>query len=95
MTARCESGPEVLRWAGPGVDIDIRSTAQVKALLGRLGVEVADTRAWRLRAVQDRPPIAFRHAGGQWLQIGADKEGAADLLSARGGSSRPSVTGCS
>jgi len=45
---------EVLRHVSPGAEIDLRSTAQVKALLGRLGIDVADTRAWRLREVQDR-----------------------------------------
>src|SRR5207249_2749007 len=43
---------EVLRHVPPGVEVDLRSSAQVKALLSRLGVQVADTRAWRLRAVQ-------------------------------------------
>ena len=40
-----------------GVQVDLRSSAQVKALLGRLGVEVADTRASTLRAVQGRHPV--------------------------------------
>jgi DNA polymerase I len=48
---------EVLRHVPPGVEVDLRSSAQVKALLGRLGVQVSDTRAWRLRTVQDRHPV--------------------------------------
>ena len=48
---------EVLGHVAPGVEVDLRSNGQVKALLGRLGIEVADTRAWRLREVQDRHPV--------------------------------------
>jgi DNA polymerase-1 len=48
---------EVLRHVAPSVEVDLRSNAQVKVLLGRLGIEVADTRAWRLREVQDRHPV--------------------------------------
>ncbi len=48
---------EVLRHVAPGVEVDLRSNAQIKVLLGRLGIEVADTRAWRLREVQDRHPV--------------------------------------
>jgi DNA polymerase-1 len=47
----------VLRHLAPGVEIDLRSSAQIKTLLGRLGIEVADTRAGRLRHVQDRHPV--------------------------------------
>ena len=47
----------VLAHLPPGVEVDLRSSAQVKALLGHLGVEVADTRAWRLREVRDRHPV--------------------------------------
>ncbi|MDE3202967.1 MAG: DNA polymerase I, partial [Acidobacteriota bacterium] len=39
---------EVLRHVPAGVEVDLRSNAQVKVLLSRLGIEVADTRAWRL-----------------------------------------------
>ena len=48
---------EVMRHLPPGVEVDLRSSAQVKALLSHLGVEVADTRAWRLKAVRDRHPV--------------------------------------
>jgi DNA polymerase-1 len=36
---------------------DLRSPGQVKSLLRRVGVEVADTRAWRLEAVRDAHPV--------------------------------------
>ncbi len=48
---------EVLRHLAPGIEVDLRSNAQIKILLGRLGIDVADTRASRLREVQDRHPV--------------------------------------
>jgi DNA polymerase-1 len=77
---------EVLRHLPASVELDLRSNAQIKVLLGRLGIEVADTRAWRLREVQDRHPVvaallAWRKAermgttyGYRWLDehLGAD-----------------------
>jgi DNA polymerase-1 len=48
---------QVLRYAPPGVRADLRSPAQVRILLGRIGVEVPDTRAWRLRAFRDTHPL--------------------------------------
>ncbi len=48
---------EVLRHVPRGVEVDLRSSSQVKTLLSRLGVQVVDTRAWRLRAVADRHPV--------------------------------------
>jgi DNA polymerase-1 len=47
----------VLRHAPPGVEVDLRSPGQVKALLGRVGVTLPDTRAWRLQALADPPPL--------------------------------------
>src|SRR5690606_23519860 len=38
---------EVLRHV-PGLEVDLRSPGQVRSLLRRVGIEVADTRAWRL-----------------------------------------------
>lgn len=83
---RAERDAEVLCHVAPGVELDLRSNAQVKGLLGRLGIVVADTRAWRLREVQDRHPVvgallAWRKAermgttyGYRWLDehLGAD-----------------------
>lgn len=43
--------------AGFSVEVDLGSHAQVKALLGRLGIHVTDTRAQRLREVADRHPV--------------------------------------
>ena len=86
VALRTQRDAEVLRHLAPGVEVDLRSTAQIKALLSRLGIEVADTRAWRLRAVRDQHPIvgpllAWRKAervattyGYAWLDahLGAD-----------------------
>jgi DNA polymerase-1 len=54
---RARRDAEVFRHAPPGVEADLRSPVQVKSLLGRVGVEVPDTRAWRLRALPDAPPL--------------------------------------
>jgi DNA polymerase-1 len=48
---------EVLRHAPPGTDCDLRSAAQVKALLRSIGVDVPDTRASRLEALRDSHPL--------------------------------------
>ena len=83
---RSERDADVLRHVAAGVEVDLRSNAQVKVLLGRLGIDVADTRAHHLREVADRHPIvgallAWRKAeriattyGYRWLDdhLGAD-----------------------
>jgi DNA polymerase I len=56
-TLRAGRDAEVLAHVASGIEVDLRSNAQVKVLLGRLGIEVADTRAWRLRQIQDRHPV--------------------------------------
>ena len=38
-------------------DIDLRNPAQVKNLLRRVGIEVTDTRAWRLESMRDQHPV--------------------------------------
>ena len=48
---------EVLRHAPPDAQFDLRSPGQVKSLLRRVGIEVPDTRAWRLRELRDTHPI--------------------------------------
>jgi DNA polymerase-1 len=48
---------EVLRHAPPGGDFDLRSPGQVKSLLRWIGIEVPDTRAWRLEALRDAHPL--------------------------------------
>ena len=78
---------EVLRHAPDGRPaFDLRSPGQVKSLLRRVGIEVPDTRAWRLEALRDAHPViepllAWRKAervettyGYRWLDehVGAD-----------------------
>ncbi|MET0325520.1 MAG: DNA polymerase [Ilumatobacteraceae bacterium] len=48
---------EVLRHAPPGSSTDLRNPDQVRSLLRRIGVEVPDTRAWRLEAHRDEHPL--------------------------------------
>jgi len=57
LVSRAARDAEVLRHAPPGVTADLRSPAQVRSLLGRIGVEVPDTRAWRLRELRDAHPL--------------------------------------
>jgi DNA polymerase I len=54
---RAARDAEVLRHAPPGVTADLRSPAQVRSLLARVGVNVPDTRAGRLREVRDAHPL--------------------------------------
>jgi DNA polymerase-1 len=54
---RARRDAEVLRYAPPGVEVDLRSPGQVKTLLNLVGVDVPDTRAWRLRALRNAPPL--------------------------------------
>jgi DNA polymerase-1 len=55
--ARAARDAEVLRHAPAGVTADLRSPAQVRSLLARIGVDVPDTRAWRLRDLGDTHPL--------------------------------------
>jgi len=55
--ARAARDAEVLRHAPRGVTADLRSPAQVRLLLARIGVDVPDTRAWRLRELRDTHPL--------------------------------------
>lgn len=48
---------EVLRHVPGAQDVDLRSPGQVKSLLRRAGIEVADTRAWRLEPLRDTHPV--------------------------------------
>jgi DNA polymerase-1 len=47
----------VLRHAPDGAAGDLRSPAQVKSLLAAAGIDVPDTRAWRLEEFRDRSPL--------------------------------------
>jgi DNA polymerase-1 len=53
-TARDE---RVLAHAPAGVTADLRSPAQVRTLLAAAGVDVPDTRAWRLEEHRERSPL--------------------------------------
>src|ERR1700683_5382596 len=55
--ARAARDAAVLRHAPAGTTADLRSPAQVKSLLARIGVDVPDTRAWRLRELRDAHPL--------------------------------------
>jgi DNA polymerase I len=55
--ARAARDTGVLRHAPAGVTADLRSPAQVRSLLARIGVDVPDTRAWRLRDLRDTHPL--------------------------------------
>ncbi|MBV9095847.1 MAG: hypothetical protein JO132_18585 [Streptosporangiaceae bacterium] len=54
---RAARDERVLRHAPPGVTADLRSPVQLRSLLGRIGVEVPDTRAWRLRQLSGAHPL--------------------------------------
>jgi DNA polymerase-1 len=47
----------VLSHLPPGSGIDLRNPADVKAMLRRCGIDVPDTRAWRLEAMRDAHPV--------------------------------------
>jgi DNA polymerase-1 len=54
---RAQRDTEVLRHA-PGTDqVDLRSPGQVRALLAGAGIDLPDTRAWRLRALAGTHPL--------------------------------------
>src|SRR6516165_9194526 len=57
MAQRAARDTEVLRHAPAGITADLRSPAQVKSLLARVGVDVPDTRAGRLREMRDTHPL--------------------------------------
>lgn len=104
---RARRDAEVLRHVAPGVEVDLRSTRQVRALLSRLGVELPDTRAWRLREVRDQHPVvgallAWRKAervattyGYAWLDqhMGADGRLRGTWSGSDGAAGRMTATG--
>ena len=47
----------VLRHAPAGTTFDLRSPGQVRSLLRSVGIEVSDTRAWRLESLRDLHPV--------------------------------------
>jgi DNA polymerase I len=54
---RARRDAEVLRHAPLGGGVDLRSPGQVKSLLGAIGLDVPDTRAWRLKELRDAHPL--------------------------------------
>jgi DNA polymerase I len=54
---RAARDERVLRHAPAGTAADLRSPAQVKSLLATAGIDVPDTRAWRLEEFRDRSPL--------------------------------------
>jgi DNA polymerase-1 len=83
---RAERDAEVLRHVAASNDIDLRNPAHVRSLLKRIGVDVPDTRAWRLEPFRSTHPavdalLTWRKAervattyGYAWLDehVGAD-----------------------
>ncbi len=53
---RARRDAEVLVHLPAGGAVDLRNPAEVKAMLRRLGIDVPDTRAWRLEAMRDVHP---------------------------------------
>lgn len=56
-TLRDQRDALVLHHAPAGSRYDLRSPGQVKALLRGVGIEVPDTRAWRLEQLRDQHPL--------------------------------------
>lgn len=54
---RARRDDEVLRLVPDGGNVDLRSPGQVRSLLRRVGIEVPDTRAWRLESLRDTHPL--------------------------------------
>ncbi|HEX8007310.1 MAG TPA: DNA polymerase, partial [Trebonia sp.] len=54
---RAARDAEVLRHAPDGVTADLRSPVQVRSLLAAAGVDVPDTRAWRLEQFRESSPL--------------------------------------
>ena len=50
--ARAELDGTVLRHLPPGSGIDLRNPADVRSMLRRMGIDVPDTRAWRLETLR-------------------------------------------
>jgi DNA polymerase-1 len=83
---RLRRDADVLRHVPGAERLDLRSAGQVRSLLRRVGIELPDTRAWRLEPLRDEHPVvaallAWRKAervattyGYAWLDghVGAD-----------------------
>ena len=53
---RVERDQQVLRHLPPGTEVDLRNPAQVRTALARVGVDVRDTRSWRLEPLRGTHP---------------------------------------
>jgi DNA polymerase-1 len=103
---RARRDAQVLRHAPAGSEFDLRSPGQVKSLLRRVGIEVADTRAWRLESLRDAHPLvdallAWRKAervattyGYAWLDehVGPDGRLRGDWSGSDGAAGRMTAT---
>ncbi|HNJ98863.1 MAG TPA: DNA polymerase, partial [Ilumatobacteraceae bacterium] len=56
QAGRDERDAEVIRHV-PGIRTDLRNPADVRAMLRRVGIDVPDTRAWRLEAMREQHPV--------------------------------------
>jgi DNA polymerase-1 len=54
---RAQRDADVLRHAPGGIAFDLRSPGQVRALLASAGIDLPDTRAWRLRTLAGTHPM--------------------------------------
>jgi DNA polymerase-1 len=54
---RARRDAEVLRQVPGADDVDLRNPAQVRELLNRAGIDVPDTRSWRLEPFRDAHPV--------------------------------------
>lgn len=86
-TARERRDAEVLRHAPPGSGTDLRNPAHVRSMLTKIGIDVTDTRAWRLEPFRESHPLVdalltWRKAeristtyGYTWLDEHVDSDG--------------------
>lgn len=54
---RAQRDADVLRHLPIPTGVDLRNPADVKAMLRRVGIDVPDTRAWRLEAMREQHPV--------------------------------------
>ncbi len=55
--ARAQRDAEVLRLLEPRQDVNLRNPAEVKGMLRRAGLDLPDTRAWRLEQLRGTDPL--------------------------------------
>jgi DNA polymerase-1 len=57
VALRARRDAAVLSQAAPGEDADLRNPAQVRTMLARVGIDVPDTRSWRLEHLRGAHPV--------------------------------------